>query len=212
MISHIIFDFDGTIGDTMSYNIRNLHKMLEEEGGVLTKKEILNDFKSYNFFDLLKKWRISILRLPFILKKIKKLQEDLYYQIQTIKIFPGMEKLFKDLKKAGFKLGILSSNLQKNVDKFLEIYELNYFDIVYGDPSFLKKDQSIKYMLKKNNLRSENIVYVGDEIRDIIACHKLGIKIICVPWGLHHAEILKKNGADYLIKKPSEILQIINYK
>jgi len=208
-VKYIFFDYDGTIADTMPYTLKNLYKMLDEEGIRLTKKQIVSDFKSYSFHELFKKWNLPILRLPIILNKINKIQDNLYDEIQTVKIFSGMEKLFIDLKKRDYKLGILSSNLQKNVDKFIEINKLNYFDIVYCDPSFLNKDQSIKRMLKTSHIKPENMTYVGDEIRDIIACHKLGIKIICVSWGLHTVEILKKNGADYIVEKSSEIIKIL---
>lgn len=209
MIKYIIFDFDGTIADTMPYTLKNLFKLLKEENIILPEKNILDDFKSHNFFELIKKWKISPLRVPFILKKIKKIQDDLYYEIATIKIFPEMEKLFMDLKNKGYKLGILSSNNQKNVERFLEINKLDCFDIVYCKSNFLAKDKAISSMLKKYDIKVEDIVYVGDEIRDVVACHKVGIKIIGVPWGLHTSEVLQKAGVDYLVGKPEEIFEMV---
>ena len=121
-----------------------------------------------------------------------------------------MEKLLKDLKENSYKIGILSSNMQKNVNKFIKINQLNFFDIVYCEPNILGKDRTIKKMMKKYNLKAEEIVYVGDEIRDIVACHKMGVKMIGVSWGLHTIEALRKNGVDYIVSKPREILEIIN--
>ena len=65
-------------------------------------------------------------------------------------------------------------------------------------------------MMRKYNLKPEEIIYIGDEIHDVEACKKVGIKIIGVSWGLHTIEALQKNGVDYIVKKPSEILKIIN--
>lgn len=209
MIKYIFFDFDGTIADTMPYTLKELFRMLSEEKISLSKKEILSDLKSLNFIDLMKKWKVSPLRFPFIIGKINKSLANLYFEIDQIKIFPGMEKLFIDLKKRGYKLGIISSNIQKNVDKFLEINKLNYFDMIWCNPSFLKKDQSMRKLFKKYNLKTEEMIYVGDEIRDIVASHKVGIKMIGVPWGLHDIKVLKANGADLIINKPGEIYRVL---
>ncbi|MCR4313329.1 MAG: HAD hydrolase-like protein, partial [Candidatus Roizmanbacteria bacterium] len=58
--------------------------------------------------------------------------------------------------------------------------------------------------------RSE-VIYVGDEIRDVEACKKTGIKIIGVSWGLHTIEALEKAGVDYITKKPLEIFKILAF-
>ena len=100
--------------------------------------------------------------------------------------------------------------MQRNVNKFIKINRLNFFDIIYCESNILGKDQTFRKMMRKYNLKPEEIIYIGDEIRDIVACKKVGIKIIGVSWGLHTFEALQKNGVDYIVKKPSEILKIIN--
>jgi len=158
----------------------------------------------------MKEFKLSWLRIPFMLRIVKQTQRDLYSQIDKIKIFPGMKNLLKNLRDNNYRIGILSSNMQKNVNKFIKINQLNFFDIIFCESNILGKDKTIKKMLKKHNLKTEEIIYVGDEIRDVEACKKVGIKIIGVSWGLHTFEALQKNGVDYIVKKPSEILKIIN--
>jgi phosphoglycolate phosphatase len=121
-----------------------------------------------------------------------------------------MKKLLTDLKDNNYQIGILSSNMQRNVNKFIKINQLNFFDIIYCESNILGKDQTFRKMIKKYNLKREEIIYVGDEIRDVEASKKVGIKMIGVSWGLHTVEALKNNGVDYIVKKPQEILKIIN--
>ena len=99
--------------------------------------------------------------------------------------------------------------MQRNVRKFLRINDLNFFDYIYCESNILGKHQTFGKMMRKYNLTPEEIIYVGDEIRDIVASHRTGIKMIGVPWGLHNVKALKENGIDFMVKKPSEILKLI---
>jgi len=209
-IKFVIFDFDGTIADTMPFSFSRSLELLRKEKIDLPEKEIIKKIKSNNYFELMKEFKLSWLKIPFMLQIVKQGQRDLYSQIDKIKIFPGMKNLLKDLRNNNYQIGILSSNMQRNVNKFIKIKRLNFFDIIYCESNILGKDQTFRKMMRKYNLKPEEIIYIGDEIHDVEACKKVGIKIIGVSWGLHTIEALQKNGVDYIVKKPSEILKIIN--
>ncbi|MBI5123333.1 HAD-IA family hydrolase [Candidatus Roizmanbacteria bacterium] len=209
-IKFVIFDFDGTIADTMPFSFSRSLELLRKEKIDLPEKEIIKKIKSNSYLELMKEFKLSWLRIPFMLQIVKQTQRDLYSQIDKIKIFPGIKKLLKGLKNNNYRIGILSSNMQRNINKFIKIKRLNFFDIIYCESNILGKDQTFRKMMRKYNLKQEEIIYIGDEIRDIVACKKVGIKIIGVSWGLHTFEALQKNGVDYIVKKPSEILNIIN--
>jgi phosphoglycolate phosphatase len=53
------------------------------------------------------------------------------------------------------------------------------------------------------------VIYVGDEIRDIIAAHKCGIRIISVSWGFHTVDLLASKNPDYLVDNPRQIVQLM---
>jgi len=209
-IKFVIFDFDGTIADTMPFSFSRSLELLRKEKIDFPEKEIIKKIKSNNYFELMKEFKLSWLKIPFMLQIVKQGQRDLYSQIDKIKIFPGMKNLLKDLRNNNYQIGILSSNMQRNVNKFIKIKRLNFFNIIYCESNILGKDQTFRKMMRKYNLKPEEIIYIGDEIRDVEACKKVGIKIIGVSWGLHTIEALQKNGVDYIVKKPSEILKIIN--
>jgi phosphoglycolate phosphatase len=125
-------------------------------------------------------------------------------------LYPGMKKCLFDLKKNGFHLAILSSNLKKNIKKFIKAKGIDIFDYFHCSTHILGKGSAIKKFLKVNHLKKNEAIYVGDEMRDIDACKKVGIKMIGVSWGLHTKEALLKSGVDFLVEKPSEILKIVS--
>jgi phosphoglycolate phosphatase len=141
---------------------------------------------------------------------IKDMQIELEKEMKNIKFFPGVNKFLYDLKDKGYKLAIISSNRVENINKFIEFNKLNIFDFVHGKTDLFGKAGYLEKFLKDYNLKRTEVIYVGDEIRDVEACKKVGIKIIGVSWGLHTIETLKKNGVDYIVKKPVDIFKIIN--
>ncbi|MDP2673063.1 MAG: HAD hydrolase-like protein, partial [Nanoarchaeota archaeon] len=126
--------------------------------------------------------------------------------------FPGVKKFLFDLKKEGYKLAIVSSNRKENIDKFIEINKLYVFDFIHGKTDLFGKAVDLEKFLRDFSLKKSEVIYVGDEIRDVEACKKIGIKIIGVSWGLHTITALKRAGVDYIAKKPQEIFKILKTK
>lgn len=209
-IKYVIFDFDGTIADTMAYSFGKSLELLRKEKIDTPEKQIIKKIRSSNYIELMKEFKLSWLKIPFILRIIEQTQKDLYFYIEKIRIFPGMKKFLFDLKKEGYKLAIISSNRKENIDKFIKFNKLNVFDFVHGKTDLFGKAGYLKKFIKDFNLKKSEVIYIGDEIRDVEACKKVGIKMIGVSWGLHMVETLKKNDVDFIVKKPSEILKIIN--
>jgi len=210
-IKIIIFDFDGVIADTIPYSIKKvveiskLFKVTE-----LSEKQIINEIRTKSYQELINGgMKIQWFKLPFMMLIIRRMQHKLFNEIETIKIFSGIKKTIKDLKNKGYKLTILSSNLEKNVRKFLELNKIDTFDLIHCGTHILGKSEAINSFLKKNNFNRNEVIYIGDEIRDVQACKKSGIKMIGVSWGLTRSEILQKYEVDYLANKPSDILEII---
>ena len=70
----------------------------------------------------------------------------------------------------------------------------------------------MKRIMKKEKLRTSEVLYVGDEIRDINAAKNAGIDIASVGWGYNTVESLKKHKPEYLITEPSELINICSNK
>ena len=126
-------------------------------------------------------------------------------QIRKAKTFPGLGLALKKLKKKGFKLGILTSNSKDNVGFFLKHNRLELFDFIYSGADLFGKDKTIKKMIKNQNLDRKNVVYFGDEVRDIEACQKAGVKIVAVGWGMNSPLALKSANPEQLITSPKDL-------
>jgi len=211
-IKYIIFDFDGTIADTLPFSFQKfleMAKLLNIDN--LSDKEIIKEIRTKSYQELLMgSFKKAWLKLPDVINLIKNMQVELEKEMENIKFFPGVKDLLYDLKKRGYKLSIISSNRIENINKFIKHNKLNVFNFVHGKTDLFGKAGYLGKFLTDFKLDKSEVIYIGDEIRDVEACKKAKIKIIGVAWGLHTVDALKKAGVDFIIHKPSEILKILS--
>ena len=98
-------------------------------------------------------------------------------------------------------LGILTSNTEENVRQFLSKNELEFFDFIRAGKSVFGKSHMINKIIKQNQTEKNNVFYVCDEVRDIEAAKKSGIKSIAVTWGYNTEDALVKEKPDFIVKK-----------
>jgi HAD superfamily hydrolase (TIGR01549 family) len=120
-----------------------------------------------------------------------------------------MKETLEQLKKENIKLGIISSNNEINIKKFLLNNDIDDFSFIHCEMNIFGKAPVISHALKKYSLHKENTLYVGDEVRDIEACKKAGLDIAAVTWGFNSKNILKKHKPTFSIESPLQLLDFI---
>jgi len=206
-MKYIFFDFDGTIADTML----TFAKIYNRIAGKLKIKKVpessLLIYKNKKPKDIIKELNISFYKLPILVFSLKKL---LTKNIKNIKIFDNMDNILKDLYNKNYSLYIVSSNSKKNINLFIKKKNIDYFKGVYICRNVFKKNKVILNIMKKIKTNKDEVIYIGDEVRDIEACKKAGIKIIAAGWGYNDLNFLRKNNPDYSAETPNDILKILN--
>lgn len=202
----IIFDFDGTIADTLDAIVSITNRLALEFGYKQTTLEELAQLKNLNSRQIIDQSGISIFKLPFLIRKVK---AELSKEIQTLNPIPGIKEALTELKNQGNSLGIITSNSKDNVMAFLETNNLQeLFNFIYSGTTF-GKSKVINKLLKQENISPEEVIYVGDETRDIEAARKSNIKAIAVTWGFNSKQVLAEQSPDFLIHKPNDLIKVI---
>ncbi|MFA5542261.1 MAG: HAD hydrolase-like protein [Bacilli bacterium] len=202
----IIFDFDGTIADSVKTSVKAYNILAEKYKLPLISKEKLAVMKESSIKKHLKENNISLIKMLFLRKKFLKLYESL---INEITLFEEMRDLLIYLDNKGFLLAVLSSNKIKHIKDIANKFNLNMFDTMIGGASLFGKEHLLKKLIKKKNINLSNAVYVGDESRDIIASKKVNLKIISVSWGYEHKDVIVKQIPDYIVDNPNELKEVI---
>jgi phosphoglycolate phosphatase len=207
MTKVIIFDFDGTLADTIDILLSITNRLSAEFGFKSATKEELAQLSNLNSWQILQYSGISIFKFPLLIRRLK---AELHSEVPHIQLFPGIKEVLLELKKRGFQLGIITSNSRENVLGALERNGLqDTFTFIYSGSTF-GKHKVINKWLRIENIHTEKVVYVGDEIRDIDAAKKTGIKVIAVGWGFNSPQALAAQNPNFLIKRPQELIEIMN--
>lgn len=209
MRPYILFDFDGTIADSEKAILLSWNKVAEQYGYTQVKPEDIPGLKKYSIREVSQRLNFNMRKIPILMPKFYRLYQ---HAMKDVGIFPGMKELMIKLEEKGYSTAILSSNSKDNILTFLNRHGLTQVTNVYTSSSLFGKDRLIKKFLRGHRLKTSDVIYVGDELRDVVACKKVGIKIIWVSWGLNSYEAVKEALPDFCAEKPMDILRFIESK
>ncbi|NLA15462.1 MAG: HAD-IA family hydrolase [Bacteroidales bacterium] len=199
----ILFDFDGTIANSIMLALEVYNQIAPEYDCIQIDEKGHKVLASSRPQELLKKYGVSPRKLTSLILRIRK---EMRHSISELKPIKGMKETLHHLYKEGYAMGIVTSNARKNVQLFLKNNGLeDYFQFIYSGKSMFGKDKVFKRLFRQKGLSAEEVIYVGDETRDIEACKKTGIPIIAVTWGMNNREILLTLEPEGLAERPDEI-------
>ena len=204
MTKVLIFDFDGTIADSMALATDIANDILPQP----LSADDIQKLRGMNVPQILKYIQIPAYRIPKLAIVAK---QALTKRIEELKPAEGIPDVIKQLSELGVEMGIVTSNSNKNVMTFLRKNDLkHYFSFVEAGASILGKSRHIKKAIKNQRIAINNCIYVGDEIRDIEASKVVGIKCISVTWGFNTHEVLEKLNPKNVIDKPNQLLKKVS--
>jgi len=202
----LVFDFDGTLADTMMAYGEAWNKVAAGMGlKQITPEEILF-LRHRTPKEILNYLGLSLLKLPWVAKKMR---GELNRIITELNDFPGIKEALARLNSFGYPLGILTSNSRENVEAFLKNRDLEWFDFIYSGSRIFGKSTILKFFLKKHGLTPREAIYICDEVRDIEAAQKVGLKVVAVSWGFNSGEVLAQECPEVLVHQPDELTQAV---
>ena len=133
--------------------------------------------------------------------------------LQDEPLFPGMLKLINDLKiNKEFHIGVATNKSRIALNNGLKKHNLiNIFDITLTmDEAKAKPDPDMAIQaMSMLNIEKKSTIIVGDTINDIGLGVNAGINSIGVAWGYNSIEMLRNEGADFIVKDSEELFDTI---
>ncbi|WP_102344968.1 HAD-IA family hydrolase [Bacillus sp. Marseille-P3661] len=206
MLKYVIFDFDGTLADSKLVFIAAYNALADKHQYKKISLDDLEMLKKLSIKERAKQLQFPLYKLPFLLPQLFQLYRQSLDQIQ---LFKGIDELLCALKQKGYKIAIISSNSQDNIIEILERNKIGGISSILCSNRIFGKDRLIKRFLRNHKLKASEVIYVGDEQRDIKACKKAGIKMIWVGWGYDDVEVIQSSQPEYMVNNPADILKIV---
>lgn len=206
-IKVIVFDFDGTLADSRDVFVSIVNRLAPTFGYQTVGTAELEELTSLSSEEIIERANICRLKIPFILRSVK---QELNKEIQYVKPIDCIKDPLFQLKSEGYQLGIITSNLRENVEIFLKNNHLDeLFSFIRSGITLFGKNKVINRVLKKHNLQPYEVIYIGDETRDITAARKSRVSVIAVGWGFNSPAILAQYQPDFLIEHPQQLTEAI---
>ncbi len=200
----LIFDFDGTLAKSLDTIVAITNRLALEFGYSPISPEQLHEFRHLSSQDIIQRSGVAWYKLPFL---IRRLRRELNNEIHRLELVTGIQEILILLKEKGYRLGIITSNAQENVKLCLEYHQLDcLFEFIESEFNIFGKSRAIRRVIYKYQFLPSEVVYVGDEVRDIEAAQKIPIKVMAVAWGFQSKEILAQFHPEFLIEEPQELL------
>ncbi len=200
-----LFDFDGTLIESMPAVLKIMEVVFEEYKFKIDKRAVLDILKNQGIKKVFKEFRIPFYRVPGLIKKYR---EEFRKEIPFLKPVASIKETIDKLKDKEIKIGIITTNGRDSVIKFLKANQLDIFDYICADIGIFSKSKAIKKIIKLNKLDPSNTFFIGDETRDIEAARKAGVKSVAITWGFQTKASLQNAGPDYIIENPVDLLNI----
>ena len=205
----IVFDFDGTIADTLEESRRIFNVIAPDYNIRSISREEIDGFRHFSMKEFINHLDIPKRRVPLFLASGTLMMRA---SITSLPLIPGMGEVLVQLRPHVDRLGILTSNAVPNVELFLESNGIRgLFDFISSTSKLTGKARYLRRIRKQYSLRHEQMLYVGDELRDLKAAKKAGIPFAGVTWGFNSRESLLMEKPEHLLEMPSEFLGLAGH-
>jgi len=197
----ILWDFDGTLADTLPGAVAIFNRLADRHGLTpIADPAALRDMSTREF---LAAHRVPMHRLPFLMAEFLSLQKSL---LPGVHLHDGIAAALDQLRDLGCRLGVVSSNAEDNIRLCLDANGVtDRFEFVHGYSRLTGKERALRRAANRAGLPVSEILYVGDEVRDIDAAGSIGMDIAAVTWGFNSKSTLVAADPTYVIEHASEL-------
>ncbi|MDP4181372.1 MAG: HAD-IA family hydrolase [Bacillota bacterium] len=206
MIKNMLFDFDGSIVNTRKLIIDLYNDIAEENNFNKIEETDLEYLGNLSYAEKAKHLNIPFYKIQYLFIRVLKNYKN---HLSSIGMIDGMKEVLYKLKENNIRLGIISSNSAKTISEYFQKQNISIFDEIVSSKSLFGKDSSINKYINKYKLDKSETLYVGDEVRDILACKKCNLGIIAVTWGFDKSQALAAESPDFLVNSPEEIFEVL---
>lgn len=209
----IIFDFDGTLGDTRHNIILTLQATMRDRGLELRSEEECAATIGLTLLDSFRTMYPSMSDEDA--EACVKHYRDIFYRSieESIpQLFPGVAPTLERLRDMGVVMSIASSRSSPSLLLFIRSMGIaDHFSLVLGSDSVENHKphpEPVLKTLEKLAFKPSEAIVVGDMPVDIVMARNASVRSVGVSYGNATREELVAVGADYVIDNFAELLDI----
>ena len=197
----LLFDFDGTLADTMPGIVATARQVLAARGW---SEERIGDLKRIVGPPFPVAWSQVYGVSAAEADEITAAYRQIYQRLDPASspLYPGVPALLRDLRAAGKRLGICSSKRLSLVSEMLDAHGvLDAFDAVVAqqDTGHADKPWLVGEALRRFGASADDAVMVGDRNYDVLGAAAQGVPCVGVLFGTAERSELEQAGAAQIV-------------
>lgn len=201
---NIIFDCDGTLIDSKEASVKSYNEFLRIKlNRELTQREL------EDFFHNSTEAAMRTLGITIDEGTINLLNECFLRYNSLVVVFEGLFDVLKELKNRNIYLGMATNRDKEAAEFALETYGLGDYINDFTCAAFVANPKPsgdmLKYFFKKNNLKKEDTIMLGNSIADHMAALDAGVDFAYCMWGTNE----KHEVSAIELHLPEEILGLV---
>ena len=196
-----IFDLDGTLVDSFPWFLRTINDIADRFGFRRVRDEDIEELRRASTREILGRLEVPLWKLPAIARYARRLKGE---AASEISLFPGTDTMLRTLAENGVQLALVTSDSEVNARQKLGASAalFQHFDCaasVFGKPAKFRR------VIRRAGVVPQDVISIGDEVRDIEAARALGIACGAVSWGYAAPAALQALAPDYMFTQMDEI-------
>lgn len=216
MIRLVIFDLDGTLLDTIGDLSASCDELLRARGLPRHTWEEYRLMVGNGIRKLVERALPESMRDEATVENARVQFVDYYVDHIDLYTHPyeGIETLVRTLCERGVMLAVVSNKFQQGTSKLIaRFFPDAEFVAVFGQREGfpLKPDPgSDLEILRMTGVAPLECLHIGDSAMDVEAARAAGVRSVGVTWGFRPREELVESGADFIVDRPEELIDIID--
>jgi len=200
-----IFDLDGTLVDSFPWFLRTINDVADRFGFRRVGDEDVEGLRHASTREILGRLEVPLWKLPAIARYARRLKGEAAAEIS---LFAGTDAMLRTLTDNGVQLALVTSDSEANARQKLGASAalFHYFDCaasVFGKPAKFRR------VIRRAGAAPQNVISIGDEVRDIEAARAVGIACGAVSWGYAAPAALQALAPDYMFAQMDEIADAV---
>lgn len=212
-IETIVFDFDGTLADTLEASLITFKSTLQH---LNINLPIPIDIKTYGPLSVAGMFRTAGIAEENRLSETIAYYKKLYQRIapRRAKLFPGVKQALNRLIQEGYDLVIATNESRQNLDVLMKCFGIEHIFCVTCCADEVRRPKPWpdigEKVLQQTGAAAANTLMVGDSVCDIEMAQQTGMKACAVGWGGTPLHRLIDSSPDWAITETCQLFHILS--
>lgn len=204
----VVLDFDGTLADSAAWFRDVLDEVARTWRFRSPSPEEREALRREDTRTILRALRVPPWKLPFIAAHLRRIARR---DAAAIRPFPGAYDLVAGLAARGVSVAVVTSNAGDTVRRVLGPAAAGVKHWRCG-LSLFGKAGAIRSVVRAEGCGPDDVLCIGDEIRDIDAARRAGCRIGVVTWGYADPMALAARRPDAVFERMDQILDHLDHR